>query len=127
MAPEVFYASANPGNSGYSFAVDWWSLGITAFEMRSGRRPYDIHSRTSMSTVLSLLSNSANGSVGCPLSWSPEFTKYIQSLVCVKPERRISSLAALKGTKLMANVNIASLIAKRIPPSFVPRVSKKNR
>ena len=125
MAPEVFNAAAKTtrGLSGYSYPVDWWSLGVTAYELKTGCRPYEIHSRTSLSTVMSLFSPS-EGVKPPPYSskWSPEFTKFIQSLLCVRPEKRIASLAAMKSTKLMANVNMASLQAKKLPPPFVPQV-----
>ena len=125
MAPEVFHAAAKTtrGLSGYSYPVDWWSLGVTAYELKTGHRPYEIHSRTSLSTVISLFSSSEEGKD--PIyssSWSPEFTKFIQSLLCVHPEKRIASLAAMKSTKIMANVNLASLQAKKLPPPFVPQV-----
>ena len=33
-APEVFEAAAEGSGTGYSYPVDWWSLGITAYEVR---------------------------------------------------------------------------------------------
>lgn len=35
MAPEVV------GRKGYSWQIDWWSLGITAYEMLFHKRPFD--------------------------------------------------------------------------------------
>ena len=125
MAPEVFHAAAKTtrGLSGYSYPVDWWSLGVTAYELKSGYRPYEIHSRTSLSTVVSLFSTSHGGEPPVYSSkWSPEFTNFIQKLLCVHSENRIASLAAMKATKLMANVNMVSLQAKKLPPPFVPQV-----
>jgi serine/threonine kinase 32 len=34
MAPEIL------GKRGYSYQVDWWSLGICAYELIFGRRPF---------------------------------------------------------------------------------------
>ncbi|XP_042891729.1 serine/threonine-protein kinase Nek4-like isoform X2 [Penaeus japonicus] len=50
MAPEVFECAADTCD-GYSFPVDWWSLGVTAYEVRRGKRPYDIHSNTSLHEI----------------------------------------------------------------------------
>lgn len=35
LAPEVFQAFMD-GGPGYSYPVDWWSLGITAYELLRG-------------------------------------------------------------------------------------------
>ena len=38
-APEMF----NPGHRGYSYAVDWWSLGISAYELLKGSVSACVH------------------------------------------------------------------------------------
>lgn len=35
LAPEIFHSFLN-GGSGYCFEVDWWSLGVMAFELLRG-------------------------------------------------------------------------------------------
>ena len=125
MAPEVFHAAAETptGLSGYSYPADWWSLGVTAYELKSSVRPYEIHSRTSLSTIISMFSTSeTNQQPSYSSKWSPEFVIFIQSLLCIHPENRIASLAAMKCTNLMANVNFTSLKDKKLPPPFVPKV-----
>lgn len=53
MAPEVFQAaSATRGSCSYAHHVDWWSLGVTAYELRTGGRPFSIRSATSMPSSL---------------------------------------------------------------------------
>lgn len=34
-APEIFHSFVN-GGTGYAFEVDWWSLGVTIFEVLRG-------------------------------------------------------------------------------------------
>ncbi|CAJ0923623.1 unnamed protein product, partial [Ranitomeya imitator] len=55
MAPEIFQSFLN-GGTGYSFEVDWWSLGIMSFELLRGWRPYDIHSSNPVETLVQLFS-----------------------------------------------------------------------
>ena len=44
MAPEV----VDPQRPGYSWQVDWWSLGVCAFELLWHRRPFDGNSAEKM-------------------------------------------------------------------------------
>ncbi len=44
MAPEV----VDPQRCGYSWQVDWWSLGVCAFELLWHRRPFDGNSAERM-------------------------------------------------------------------------------
>jgi len=47
------------GIPGYGFAVDWWSLGILAWETLAVERPYPLHSTTSNREALRILQVSA--------------------------------------------------------------------
>ena len=44
MAPEV----VDPQRRGYSWQVDWWSLGVCAFELLWNKRPFDGNSADKM-------------------------------------------------------------------------------
>uniref|UniRef100_A0A3B5BEB2 Serine/threonine kinase 32C n=1 Tax=Stegastes partitus TaxID=144197 RepID=A0A3B5BEB2_9TELE len=55
MAPEIFQSFVS-GGTGYAFEVDWWSLGVTAFEVLRGWRPYDIHASNSVESLIQLFS-----------------------------------------------------------------------
>jgi serine/threonine kinase 32 len=113
-------ACAKSNNSqGYSYSVDWWSLGVVAFELVTGRRPFDIHSDTTAAECIEMMLN-ADTSELLPSTWSPEFLRFVQGLLCTKPERRICSVAQMKKQRLMANINFSSLEKKRVPPPFVP-------
>lgn len=65
MAPEIIKAV------GYSYAVDWWALGITLYEMCAGRRPFKHSSTTKLYKIIVQLSYEI----------PPTFTKHLTSLV----------------------------------------------
>lgn len=44
-APEIFQSFAN-GGTGYAFEVDWWSLGVTVFEVLRGWVSHDVMRKT---------------------------------------------------------------------------------
>ena len=50
-APEVVQAPS----AGYTYAVDWWSLGVSAYEMLRGHRPFAIEKNMSSSALYNLL------------------------------------------------------------------------
>ncbi|XP_017781143.1 PREDICTED: serine/threonine-protein kinase 32B-like [Nicrophorus vespilloides] len=67
IAPEIFDCAMDLC-VGYSYAVDWWSLGVVAYEMIRGCRPFDIHSSTSIHDVRVLFQLG----VEYPQSWSED-------------------------------------------------------
>ncbi|CAB4070216.1 STK32 [Lepeophtheirus salmonis] len=115
MAPEVFNAGVNP-SKGYSFAVDWWSLGVTIFEIIAGHRPVEIHSRTSLSAIISLINEDR---IKYPSSWSHSFIKCISNLLSLSPTKlRTSNYTTLLRSSYLHSIQIDS--SKTTPNSFVP-------
>ena len=55
------------------------------------------------------------------MEWSPEFTKFISSLLTINTEKRLNSLAMVKKTKLMANLKLNHLMNLKLPPPFIPK------
>ena len=117
----LFQVVASPSTcQGYSYPVDWWSLGVTAFELKAGgQRPFEINPKTSVSSAIVIFEASKN-SVPWPSTWSPEFAKFVASLLTLHPDKRISTLALTKKAKLMANLKFNHLMNKKSPPPFIP-------
>jgi len=47
MAPEILH------KRGYTFPVDWWSLGVCAYELLFGRRPFRGRTNTALTHSIS--------------------------------------------------------------------------
>lgn len=56
--------------------MDWWSLGVVAYEMRSNTRPFVLHSHTPLVEIKNVL----NTSVHYPHYWSHEFIDLLQKV-----------------------------------------------
>ncbi|XP_015919815.1 serine/threonine-protein kinase 32C [Parasteatoda tepidariorum] len=122
MAPEVV-ACAIDHTVGYSFAADWWSLGITAYEMACKMRPYGIHSDTSMEEIHSLIHNSC---IRIPRSVDKGLASLINELLCINPKRRISSIRHMKRHHYLKPVDFNAVYNRQIAPSFVPCKNQLN-
>lgn len=64
------------GYLGYNCSVDWWSLGIVAYEMRAGCRPFVIHSTTPIEEVRDILCTA----LSFPKHWNTNFKELIQKV-----------------------------------------------
>ncbi|EPY86979.1 serine/threonine-protein kinase 32C [Camelus ferus] len=73
-APEIFQSFVN-GGTGYSFEVDWWSVGVMAYELLRGWRPYDIHSSNAVDSLVQLFSTV---SVQYVPTWSKEMVALLR-------------------------------------------------
>ncbi|XP_025096714.1 serine/threonine-protein kinase 32B-like isoform X2 [Pomacea canaliculata] len=118
MAPEVFGCSLGECR-GYSFPVDWWSLGVSMYELLRKRRPFAIHSNTPPQETWTLL-----------MSSRPQLTSHhgisdglgdiIRQLLEPDPEERLSSLQKLQQHVYMADVSFDDVLNRRLDPLFVP-------
>uniref|UniRef100_A0A2K6EXF1 non-specific serine/threonine protein kinase n=1 Tax=Propithecus coquereli TaxID=379532 RepID=A0A2K6EXF1_PROCO len=114
--PEIFHSFVN-GGSGYSFEVDWWSVGVMAYELLRGWRPYDIHSGNAAESLVQLFSTV---SVQYAPTWSKETVALLRKLLTVNPEHRLSCLQDMQAVPSLAAVLWGDLMQKRVEPGFVP-------
>ncbi|XP_032558823.1 LOW QUALITY PROTEIN: serine/threonine-protein kinase 32A [Chiroxiphia lanceolata] len=120
MAPEMFN-STKP--TGYSFAVDWWSLGVTAYELLRTRRPYHIRSSTSTNEIAHVF---RTAKVMYPAAWSPDMVSLIKKLLELNPEKRFSQLKDIQAFPYLSDVNWDAVLQKRIMPEFIPTKGRLN-
>lgn len=122
MAPELFHTfeGCHPG---YTFSVDWWSLGITAYELLRGQRPYVMRSNTPTSDILQTF-HKVHPSY--PAAWSLEMKSLLRKLLCIDVQKRISCLAELQDLDYMSNVNWDAVLGKQLAPGFIPNKRRLN-
>ncbi|KAM9069034.1 serine/threonine-protein kinase 32C isoform 1-T1 [Sarcophilus harrisii] len=116
MAPEIFHSFVNRG-TGYSFEVDWWSMGVMAYELLRGWRPYDIHSNNPVESLVQLFSTV---SVQYAPTWSQGMVRLLRKLLTVSPEHRFSSLTDIQASPYLADIMWDELSQKKVEPGFVP-------
>ncbi|XP_054766359.2 serine/threonine-protein kinase 32B-like [Lytechinus pictus] len=116
MAPEIFQ-TATDDCKGYSYPVDWWSLGVCAYEMLRTKRPYDIHANSSVSDIQHLFSTTT---VHYPSTWHPSLADLIKQFLSIDPVERISDLQSISKHSFMADVDWDIVFSMAIRPSFVP-------
>ncbi|KAM8802378.1 serine/threonine-protein kinase 32B isoform 2-T2 [Rhynchonycteris naso] len=122
MAPEIFQVYVD-GGPGYSYPVDWWSLGITAYELLRGWRPYEIHSSTPIDEILSMFKMER---VHFSSTWSKGVVSLLKKLLTKDPERRLSSLSDIQNSPYLADMNWDAVFEKALTPSFVPNKGRLN-
>ncbi|XP_014220006.1 serine/threonine-protein kinase 32A [Copidosoma floridanum] len=118
MAPEIYKCSyeEHGASLGYGFAVDWWSLGVLAWEALSGSRPFPIHASTSHRDALGYLGKLPE----TPARWSRGVREIVERLLAFEPLERCSSLKELKLLGPMARLDFDAVLNKRIRPAFTP-------
>ncbi|EMP32856.1 Serine/threonine-protein kinase 32B [Chelonia mydas] len=122
MAPEVFQAFMD-GGPGYSYPVDWWSLGITAYELLQGWRPYEIHSATPVDEILNMFKIER---VHYSSTWCKGMIALLKKLLTKDPECRLSSLADIQSSPYLADINWDAVLEKAVTPGFVPNKGRLN-
>ncbi|KAK7007472.1 Serine/threonine-protein kinase 32C [Halocaridina rubra] len=115
MAPEVFECAADTCD-GYSYPVDWWSLGVTAYEVRRAKRPYDIHSNTSFHEIRVMFMQPPKFPSDC----HPNLVDLIAQLLTLSPETRLQSFEAILRNALASSFTKDTILKKKAKPPFTP-------
>ncbi|XP_024941694.1 serine/threonine-protein kinase 32A isoform X2 [Cephus cinctus] len=117
IAPEVYMCSCEEyGVLGYAYAVDWWSLGVLAWETLAGVRPYPLHAATSHREALAILQEDRQP----PAHWSPSIRELMDKLLTQAPGARVSTLKELKQITVMSDLDFDKVLRKQIKPIFTP-------
>ncbi|KAJ7909344.1 kinase-like domain-containing protein [Mycena leptocephala] len=114
MAPEILV------KRGYSYGIDWWSLGVCAYELIFGRRPF--RGRTNNDLTYSITKD--------PLKWRK--TRKRSALLDRDPARRFGckpngeGFQELRRHQWFKTIDWDTLESKEQTPPFVPDAKKAN-
>lgn len=112
LAPEVILSK------GYSFAVDWWALGVLIYEMLTGGPPFYA------SDPNKLYEKVLDGQYKCPDNLSQHSKTIIKGFLQVDPSKRLGSLKAavfdIKSHTWFADVCWQSVLHQRLDPPYIP-------
>ncbi|XP_007556250.1 serine/threonine-protein kinase Sgk2b isoform X4 [Poecilia formosa] len=114
LAPEVLLGQP------YSLAVDWWGLGAVLFEMLSGLPPFYSRSR------LEMLENILYSPLQLPSGLSESAHSLLKGLLERNVSKRLGQrldIEELKEHQFFASINWDDLIARKVRPPFIPKVT----
>uniref|UniRef100_A0A8B9KI98 Protein kinase domain-containing protein n=1 Tax=Astyanax mexicanus TaxID=7994 RepID=A0A8B9KI98_ASTMX len=117
MAPELFqtFEGTHPG---YSFSVDWWSLGITAYELLRGQVRVTAWKRAKMYTVHGEVVHYCVCVCVCVCA--------VFQLLCIEAQKRLSCFSELQDMDYLSDVNWDAVLNKQVPPGFIPNRGRLN-
>ncbi|TRM64710.1 kinase-like domain-containing protein [Schizophyllum amplum] len=123
MAPQVV------GRKGYSWQIDWWSLGVTAYELLFHRRPFD--GRTAERMTNSILKDSVKFPEDCRTRCSDAGLQAIKSFLHKEADHRLGCVPGkgfddIKRHPWFKTIDWAVLETKEAQPPFVPDMKQAN-
>ncbi|KAJ2408048.1 hypothetical protein J3F80_002374 [Coemansia sp. RSA 2526] len=123
MAPEVV------AGTGYTYSVDWWSLGVVLYECVYGRRPFR-HKKNTDSLRRALLYEEIQFPLVADVQVSYDCISAMRGLLTKDPAERLgcgpNGFETLKSHPFFASINWAELEARQTPPPFVPNNDLSN-
>ncbi|TFY72272.1 hypothetical protein EVG20_g731 [Dentipellis fragilis] len=128
MAPELI----STARKGYTWHVDWWSLGVCAYELLWHKRPFNGSTADKMRDSITKAPISIPPTKPGIQSLSSEGCYFISSLLDRNPKTRLacqslsSSLDDIHNHPWFAHVNWEKLEAKQLDSPFVPDLTKAN-
>ena len=115
MAPEALCGQE------HSFPADYYSIGVLAYEMMNGVRPYS--GRTRKEIKENIMSKQVQIKKSDIQGWSLESADFINRLIQRKPNKRLgfNSINEIKSHAWLRDFNWRDLYLKKIPSEFLPR------
>ncbi|XP_072941846.1 ribosomal protein S6 kinase alpha-1-like [Epargyreus clarus] len=112
LAPEIILSK------GYTYSVDWWSLGILMYEMNAGYPPFY------SSDTMKLYGKILDGQFRTPDCMTPACKSLVKNLLDVDPTRRFGSLKSgvfdIKSHAWFQETSWHSILHQKMVPPYMP-------
>ncbi|KAF9442104.1 kinase-like protein [Macrolepiota fuliginosa MF-IS2] len=124
MAPQVV------GRKGYNWAIDWWSLGITAYELLFHKRPFD--GRNAEKMTQSILKDPLRFPDNAHTRCSEAGLSVLRGLIDKDPNTRLGcrptgfGFEDIRNHPWFSSIDWNALEAKECQPPFVPDMKQAN-
>jgi serine/threonine protein kinase len=117
FAPELILGDS------YDVGLDWWTFGVTLYEMLAGDTPF--HGKTEQETFDKIVKSSVTFPSNHP-SLSVELRSLVSLLLEKNPAKRLgggedTSGAAIKAHFFFGDMDWEKLLKKELPPPIVPK------
>jgi len=121
MAPEVIM------HSGYDRMVDWWAIGILAYECVCGCTPFVDEDSASPEVIFANILSTREEIVEMPPRTLPCTDDFVASLLQFSPGKRlgIGGAAQIKGHRIFAPLDFQALCRQQLRAPYVPRVKSE--
>ncbi|XP_023029617.1 cAMP-dependent protein kinase catalytic subunit beta [Leptinotarsa decemlineata] len=112
LAPEIILSQ------GYTFTVDWWSLGILIYEMAAGFPPFFARDH------MKLYEKIVAGKFACPPHFSKPLKDLMVNILQVDRSKRYGGLKGgskdIKSHEWLKGTDFDQIFSRKVKPSFVP-------
>ncbi|KAJ1721844.1 hypothetical protein LPJ53_003664 [Coemansia erecta] len=123
MAPEVV------SGVGYTYSIDWWSLGVVMYECVYGKRPFR-HKKTNDELKRALLYEEIQFPIIADVQVSFDCISAMRGFLHKDPAKRLGcgsgGFDAIKAHPFFASINWPLLEAKQLDPPFAPNSDQSN-
>ena len=125
-----YLAPENILTHGYSFAVDWWGLGVLTFVLLTGKQPFSSPRTDDPMVIMRRIVDEAF-TVRYPPYVSDAARQFIAELLERKPHKRLGVLQGrtkdIKNHRWFHGFDWKALEARKMPPPRVPKDDAKSR
>ena len=125
-----FVAPENVFTQGYSYSVDFWSLGVLTYVLLTGKQPFN-QPKTSDPMVVVRRIVDSNWAITYPPYMKPVAKEFIEQLLQREWQNRLGCRAGgfkeIKQHKWFKDMNWELLEVKKLKPHRMPIISKRKR